>query len=408
MKYLSKCAILSYDRQNRGDIMRIAIFTDSFLPGVGGTENAVLGLATELSKENEVAVFCPSCKKEVENLPFKVFRCKSIGIGGNDQISFPRFSSKFKKEIKTFAPDIIHCQSVSGVANAGLRYARKNNIPVLFTIHTKFKDAFEQGLKFKFLSNAYLRLIAKRINKSDLCCTVCQSMVDEIGYYDDLLKKQAEETPRCKDVKIIRNGMVFERELLSEDIKKFALDKYKLGQASTVLLFVGRISKLKNLDLVFETLKNLKNQNYKMLVVGVGQDLNYYKKLVKKEGLEEKVVFTGKVPIDELKSIYYNADLFVFPSIFDNDPLVVTEASLFQTPSITLAGTGSSERITDMQNGFIAKDEKDFAEKIDFLIENKHILKECGEKAEWEIPKSWETVAKEYMEVYKKLIKAKK
>ncbi|MBR4407734.1 MAG: glycosyltransferase [Clostridia bacterium] len=388
--------------------MRIAIFTDSFLPGVGGTENAVLGLATELSKENEVAVFCPSCKKEVENLPFKVFRCKSIGIGGNDQISFPRFSSKFKKEIKNFAPDIIHCQSVSGVANAGLRYARKNNIPVLFTIHTKFKDAFEQGLKFKFLSNAYLRLIAKRINKSDLCCTVCQSMVDEIGYYDDLLKKQAEEPPRCKDVKIIRNGMVFEREILSEDIKKFALDKYKLGQASAVLLFVGRISKLKNLDLVFETLKNLKNQNYKMLVVGVGQDLNYYKKLVKKEGLEEKVVFTGKVPIDELKSIYYNADLFVFPSIFDNDPLVVTEASLFQTPSITLAGTGSSERITDMQNGFIAKDEKDFAEKIDFLIENKHILKECGEKAEWEIPKSWETVAKEYMEVYKKLIKAKK
>ena len=73
-----------------------------------------------------------------------------------------------------------------------------------------------------------------------------------------------------------------------------------------------------------------------------------------------------------------------------------------------MAGTGSSERITDMQNGFIAKDEKDFAEKIDFLIENKHILKECGEKAEWEIPKSWETVAKEYMEVYKKLIKAKK
>jgi len=113
--------------------MKIAIFTDSFLPGVGGTENAVLGLATELSKEFEVAVFCPEYKINCNNFPFKVVRCKSIKISGNETFPLPRLSRKFKKQLKEFAPDIIHCQSISGVANAGLRYALKNKKPVLFT-----------------------------------------------------------------------------------------------------------------------------------------------------------------------------------------------------------------------------------------------------------------------------------
>lgn len=383
--------------------MKIAIFTDSFLPGVGGTENAVLGLATELSKEFEVAVFCPEYITNCNNFPFKVVRCKSIKISGNETFPLPRLSRKFKKQLKEFAPDIIHCQSISGVANAGLRYALKNKKPVLFTIHTKFREAFKSGLKLNCLTNMYINLVAKRINKSDQCYTVCESMVKEVASYG---KNNGAHLP-CQNAKIIRNGMVFERENLSEEVKKFAREKYQLDKVDNVFLFVGRIIKLKNIDLIFETLKSMRDKNFKMFFVGVGAGLTYYQKLAVKEKMQDKIVFTGKIPTDELKSLYYNADLFLFPSIFDNDPLVITEAALFKTPSLTLAGTGSSERLTHNHNGFIAKDEEEFVELVNTLLTQKELLRECGENAEKEIPKGWETVAKEYVEVYKELIKAK-
>ena len=384
--------------------MKIAIFTDSFLPGVGGTENAVLGLATELSKNHEVAVFCPEYKTNDNNFSFKVVRCKSIKISGNETFPLPKFSPKFNKEVKKFAPDIVHIQSISGVANAGLRYALKHKLPTLFTVHTKFREAFKRGLKFNWLTNFYINLVANRINKSNLCCTVCKSMVKEVASYG----KRKEENLPCQNAMVIRNGMVFERETLSEEVKNLAKDKYGLDKVETTFLFVGRIIALKNIDLIFETLKAMRDENFKMIFVGIGADISHYQKLAVKEKLDDKIIFTGKIPSDELKSLYYNADLFLFPSIFDNDPLVITEAALFNTPSITLAGTGSSERITHNHNGFIAKDEDDFVEMTKLLSKDKEKLRICGENAEREIPKNWEEVAKEYLQIYENLIKAGK
>ena len=65
--------------------MRIAIFTDSFLPGVGGTEKAVLGLATALAENNEVVVCAPYySRKYKDDFRFQVLRANSIKITNND------------------------------------------------------------------------------------------------------------------------------------------------------------------------------------------------------------------------------------------------------------------------------------------------------------------------------------
>ena len=83
--------------------MRIAIFTDSFLPGVGGTEKAVLGLATALAENNEVVVCAPYySRKYKDDFRFRVLRANSIKITNNDYFAFPFTSCKFKKELKKF------------------------------------------------------------------------------------------------------------------------------------------------------------------------------------------------------------------------------------------------------------------------------------------------------------------
>lgn len=379
--------------------MKIAIFTDSFFPGIGGTERAVLGLADELVKDNQVVVFCPKYGGKVEdNYNFQVIRCNSVPVSANDRMAFPCFSYKYRKAIKDFAPDIIHCQSVSGIAKTGLNYAKKHNIPVVFTVHTKFKTAFANSIKSKLIVNTYINMIARRLNKTDLCCTVSYDMIDELKGYGVM-----------SPVNVVKNGMAFERKELTEAQKNLAKEKYNISQDKINFLFVGRIIKVKNIDLILKTLQylNEKNIDFQMIFVGIGQDLEYYKNKVKELNLQNKVIFTGSVDDDLLKSIYYNSDLFLFPSIFDNDPLVVVESALFDVPSLTLKGTGSSERIVDGDNGFVAEDEDDFILRTEKLAQDKNLLKLCGQKANQTIPKEWSLTAEEYLAIYQQLIQLK-
>ena len=144
-----------------------------------------------------------------------------------------------------------------------------------------------------------------------------------------------------------------------------------------------------------------------MIFVGHGLDDQYFKDYCAKQGIGDNVIFTGQITDKKLLgSLYSAADLFPFPSIFDNDPLTIVEAALNHTPSITLKGTGSSERIENEVSGFIVEhDVKIFADKIIELLANKKRIKEVGDKAEQMIPKNWDDTAAEYLKEYKKYVK---
>ena len=85
--------------------------------------------------------------------------------------------------------------------------------------------------------------------------------------------------------------------------------------------------------------------------------------------------------------------------------MVVVEASLAKTPSITIKNSGSSERIENNISGFVVDNsEISFADKIYELLNNKKILKEVGQNAEKFIPKTWEETANEYLKEYNELL----
>ena len=120
--------------------MRIALFTDSFYPSIGGTENAVYKLASALSKEHEVAVFAPDGhNKSNKSFPFKVFRAKSIGVTKNDFWAFPYGSKKMKYSLEEFNPDVVHSHTMGMMASFANAYAKKKGIPSICTVHTKFR-----------------------------------------------------------------------------------------------------------------------------------------------------------------------------------------------------------------------------------------------------------------------------
>ena len=123
---------------------------------------------------------------------------------------------------------------------------------------------------------------------------------------------------------------------------------------------------------------------------------------MKKYDLENNVIFVGLVKDRKrLNAIYQTASLFLFPSIFDNDTLVVCEAGLNNIPSLVLEETGASERIKNNYNGFTSShDHESFANRIIEIMTNETLYNSVKNNLSTLIPKDWNMVAKDYENFY--------
>ncbi|MBQ8426784.1 MAG: glycosyltransferase [Clostridia bacterium] len=372
--------------------MKIAIFTDSFLPSIGGTENAVCRFATVLSEEHEVMVFAPNGHKEIDDgaFPFKVARAKSIGVTKNDFWAHPNLSGKMKKALNDFKPDVVHSHTVGMMASFANKYAKKHDIPSISTIHTKFRYCYKDALKVSLFAEILLRYVMRRPKNADRVCTVSNSMITELKSYG--LKRN--------DVIVIKNGNDEKANTVHKQVKDGVFK----------LLFVGRIIDYKNIRFSIDCLKELKKirSDFVFNLVGRGPHIKKFTKYAKKCGLEENVKFLGAITDRvKLKEIYADSDLFFFTSIFDNDGLVVMEAAGEGTPSLVLKDTGASERITDGETGFLVEaNAKAVADKISFLMDNRELLSTVGAKSS-SIFTSWQEAVDAYVDIYKQEIEKK-
>ncbi len=372
--------------------MKIALFTDSFLPGSGGTENVVLRLATELSKQHSVMVFAPDYHRESGDAarPFAVVRAKSIKITGNDFWAMPAVTKRVKVALDSFAPDIIHTHTLGMMADYANKYGKKHGIPVVCTVHTKYKYCYEHAVKIPFIVNMVINRIAKRAINATRVTAVSNSMAKELREYG-----------YKGDITIVKNG---------HDVKSITAVPSGKDHRFT-LLYVGLLIDYKNLGFSFEVLKELKQRrdDFVFYVVGAGPDGDKYKKRVKKLGLQDNVVFTGRITDREkLYQIYANADLMLFTSIVDTDGLVLLEGAEAGTPALVLEGTGSAERYVDGKSAFIVKNDKAaVVEKLSFLIDNPQIVKDVAKNA-LNVFASWEVISGEYLGIYREEIEKMK
>jgi glycosyltransferase involved in cell wall biosynthesis len=208
---------------------------------------------------------------------------------------------------------------------------------------------------------------------------------------------------------VVDNGNDFATNLPIKPIKEAARKKLHINGEETVLLFVGQHIWEKNTRMIIESLALLDDLAFKMYFIGVGYAEDEMRQLVDQLGLSSKVEFLGMITDrDVLKRYYAAADLFLFPSIYDNAPLVVREAAAMHTPSILVKDSTSAEIITDNKNGFLIENKAEaLANKIKELIGNKQQIITVGLNASKTIARSWESVTEEVLDRYNHLIKHK-
>ena len=254
-----------------------------------------------------------------------------------------------EEEIRDFEPDVIHSQHIwiiSGLLN-------DYKIPYIITSH---------GAEF-ITYNRTSRFDNYGIN-------AVEGAKNIIAISKDNIKEIIDKFPTAENkIEFIKNGYN-SNEFFIEDInKKEVLERLSINKEyDKIVLFVGRISKMKGLDVLLNAAKIYENDKILTLIVGDGefrQELD----IMKKELDLKNVIFLGSKEHSQLRELYNISDVLVLPSRKEALPLVAIEALACGTPAVVTNQSGMSDIINkDVGLTFELDNEKMLAEKINLIL----------------------------------------
>lgn len=385
------------ERKDIGKKMRILEVVDNYYPTIDGVVNVVDNYAKLLNKRAECTVLAPKYPNSPMPDGYTLIQSKSISWGRYIvRLPLPIFDFKLIKYFKENKFDVVHVHSPVTLARFVLKYAKKNNIPTVFTVHTKYHEEINAHIKFKCLRKMAMSYIISNMRK-----------VNYIWAVSDGAKKMLHETYGVeKDCVVVRNGAELSPEFVDlqkvEEIRR----KYSL-QGNTVLLAVGRLVKVKNFDLIISAMKPLKDKGLKvkLLIVGGGEYEKELKKLVKSLDLSDTVIFTERIADKRSIADYYAvSDLLVTASTFDTSSLVVRDAYALSLPVLAVKDSFAAEGIIDGENGFLAENSTvSFADKLSNIIERKETLPTVGKRGHDELYAPWEKIVEEVFDRYSEI-----
>lgn len=381
-------------------------FNDSYFPIMDGVGLTVHNYALWLNeKYGQSLVIAPRIKDYEDDVPYQVCRFKSILLPGMKpyRVGLPLFDAEFNKEIGKVGFDLIHthCPFISG--QIALKLARRLNVPLVATFHTKYRDDFIKLINNDMVADFLVNFILHFFNSADLVLVPNKATGQTLLDYG--FKGAYEVMPNGTDMAIPGKS-----ELTGYRYKGLEMIKARSGEF--VMLFVGQHKWEKNIRMIIESLKIVKEagHSFKMVFVGEGYALTEMKKLVSNYNLQAYVIFLGVITDrNALQCIYAASDLFVFPSVYDNSPLVIQEAAAFDIPSVLVRNSSSAEGIAEGVNGFLVENDAVYlSKKIIRLMGHRQAIKIAGEGARKSIYHPWEAIVDDVYLRYLDVIKAHK
>jgi glycosyltransferase involved in cell wall biosynthesis len=327
----------------------------------------------------------PSFPGYIDKEEFPVFRYISapVPVRKPYRMGFPGLDAGLHRRLNAVSFDLLHCHSPFSAGWYALRMARRRNIPVVATFHSKYRDDFTRAVHNPLLVKLMIRRVVD-----------FYSLVDEVWIPQPAVEETLREYGYKGDVTVMHNGTDFDKSDEMESVRQNARKMLGIDSGKPVFLFVGQMILEKNLPLVIETLGMLRDMNFTAYFVGQGYAASQLKLLAERNGIASQVHFTGTIHDRDLLKMYYAAaDLFLFPSMYDNAPLVVREAAAMQTPSLLLESSTAAEIICDGINGFLTQNNKQaMATKIRTIMSNCDLLHAVGLTAAKSITQSWENI----------------
>ena len=338
-------------------VMRIAVFTDSFLPYICGATFAALNQANELAKRgHKVRVYCPGSTHDqpktsmsdelhesvsVKTVPF------SLPWGGQPDLNvvFPVLWPTMR-DLRRFKPDVVHAHTEWGTGWAGVFAARRLRIPLIGTFHTFWDDPryvrHFPWPNWKCIQRAMGAYSAFFYRQCDVTIAPSASV-------------QAHLKTRGIDATVVSNGIP-QPEL--RPAREIAKRRAALGfDERLTFLYLGRVSYEKSLRVCLEAFKQVlaTHPESRFVMIGDGPDMARIKAHARELALGDRVHFTGAIPHEKLmaQNLPLLGDVFITASETENQPVSMLEVMTFGLPAIGPRARGIPELIEEGRNGYL-------------------------------------------------------
>ncbi|MDO5016510.1 MAG: glycosyltransferase [Eubacteriales bacterium] len=340
--------------------MRIGIFTDAYVPQIGGVSTASQLIKNHLNALGHEAYVITTTEKNtpeeknvirIPSLPF--FSEKRVG--GN-------FDPKISQEVKELKLDLVHTQTEYGVGLMGKGLAKQQGIPHIHTFHTLY-DNWMYG---QLGENGFSHFIVRAMNKY---LRYFLKNCDEIIVPTPKAKAFVEGYELGKTLTILPTGIELDKFFRAGENHKRRQDlrkEYGIPEDAFSLLYVGRISQEKKIDVVLEHFFPLLRQGEEIyfFIVGSGPKLDEYRHWVDRERLGKYIKLVGSVPIDQVQDYYAVGDVFVCASESETQGLTYIEALATGLPILVYPDPCLDQVFLDGVNGLSFTNAKEFSEAV--------------------------------------------
>ena len=313
--------------------MKIAFFTETFLPKVDGIVTRLTKTIDNLVQNgDEIVVFCP------EGCPTEYKGAKIIGVAAMPLPLYPELKlglpgPAVSDALEDFKPDLIHVVNPAVLGLGGIWLAKSNNIPLIASYHThlpKYLEHYGMGM----LEPLLWELLKAAHNQALLNLCTSTAMVEEL------------ESKGIKRTALWQRGVdteSFRPEFRNQKMRRKLLGKYP--DKNSLLIYVGRLSAEKQIERIKPVLEEIPDAC--LALVGDGPYRNQLEKIFE----NTQTNFIGYLSGEELASAYASGDIFLFPSSTETLGLVLLEAMAAGCPVIGANKGGIPDIINDGVNG---------------------------------------------------------
>lgn len=340
--------------------MNIALFTETYLPDINGVAAHVKTLRDGLiALDHRVMVVAADKHARHHYLDSDgVLHCPGVeskkfyGFGVASPIS-----AKRQRIIAGFKPNIIHIHHEFGVGLSGISAAKKENLPLVYTLHTMYDQYVYYIAPKPFMkaatniSHRYEKFIASRANALTGPSQKCHEYFNRIG-----VDKDFNLIPNSADLS------AFDPSKFTQEQDLALREKLGIDPNKTIVVFVGRMGQEKSVDIMMDYWAQsiVPQDNLHLLLIGDGPDLKSLQQHANSLGIQDQVTFTGRVEHDVIPSYYAMSDVFATASLSEMNSISMLEGMASGLPTLQRYDELNADQIQTGINGYLFRTPQEF------------------------------------------------
>jgi glycosyltransferase involved in cell wall biosynthesis len=333
--------------------LKILICGTTYYPSFNGQAIFTTSLAEGLANRgHEVWMVTPSeygKPYQIDHNSVHIYTVSSVDLKAIHENSYTTFVPDLDviRLYRRFKPDIVHLHDHYPLSKCILKFARRQNIPVIGTNHFVPENLAPYVPLLPKLWPVFNRLLwwwMKRVyNHLDLVTAPSQTAVN-------ILKSQGLRVPAYP----ISCGVDFSRFRPIPHVDRSAIrQRFDLDPTRTTFLFVGRVDAEKKLDILIRAIRHLNRPDIQLAVTGSGAALHAYQALVEELSVQDQVRFTGFVSDADLPLLHNSVDVFAMPSEAELLSIASLEAMATGLPLLVARSKALPELVNHGQNGYL-------------------------------------------------------